>query len=650
MSSSGSDCDGHGHDIFDYQFVSPVAIIAPSTAPTWVSPATNAPAPIEGKVLLSRSRDQRRDLSGDSLVGQTFRELRMGTGFGEDAEYLPPLTRGCEPVAGTEAAIKWPAQKIIIRDILKQHIFTTSSDAYIERELKLLDFRGHYDSDIVPVANQDLTCFVLVSRDDSSSWGAAIRALEEEFLSRRLRGFRFELCDPFAYEPQSISQVRPNHPLVNAWSSLKQEIWEFIDEKKFDWVSLSVARLTPAKHEFEDSATIIVAAPRDTYKQWQSLHFSISQLLRTKLPGVNTGTAVLIAAAPHPLSAGLDNTSRGAITIDAFRTTNIRFGDSLAPQELSDTSATAGGSLKLINPDDGDEVDAVLTVFHAFRTLVSKEVLAKGCKPGENPGVSNTAVKVTSPSTQDRKIVCESIEAQIEAQTTRLDAIDKEDPSKEKRLARLKQYLESDKLELVTLKTHEPYAGIVWSMGRFSPLDWALIKLDDARIPDNQLPHERDTQMFRNIPGKLGVYENDTQKIPGIVEEVKEEDVVWKKGRTTDITIGVVSKFDMETKVNFDEEPLFFKARQIIPCKNVGGQTDIIKPGDSGAWVFGLNGEWYGMVFAEISIYTIPPVYGFIEARHIVEDIEAVTGYKVADPPKHIPAPKFSLGLAFRSR
>lgn len=85
-----------------------------------------------------KAKVQRHEDTGDlgTTVRRKSHELRLGTGNGDFAKHLPPMSFLCRPVAGTEEAIDWAAQRTILREILQPHgIFRNNSDAYIEGEL-----------------------------------------------------------------------------------------------------------------------------------------------------------------------------------------------------------------------------------------------------------------------------------------------------------------------------------------------------------------------------------------------------------------------------------------------------------------------------------------------------------------------------------
>lgn len=163
----------------------------------------------------------------------------------------------------------------------------------------MYDCRAEDDED-TPSANEDLTCLVTVSRNESEpdSWPNALAAVSSAFRSHQLRGFRFEICDPVVFEEQTLDCVATDHALLATWPQLEEQIWTVIDELKFEWATLLIVRLEPARHDYEDSATIVIGAPRTTYRECMSLRKSVSHLLQGLMHNPNVAIKVTAISCP----------------------------------------------------------------------------------------------------------------------------------------------------------------------------------------------------------------------------------------------------------------------------------------------------------------------------------------------------------------
>jgi hypothetical protein len=83
------------------------------------------------------------------------------------------------------------------------------------------------------------------------------------------------------------------------------------------------------------------------------------------------------------------------------------------------------------------------------------------------------------------------------------------------------------------------------------------------------------------------------------VENVKAGNLVWKKGPTSGITIGTINKIRTDIRMrNSQGKELLFIGWDIVPKPS---DTAFVQARDSGAWAMDMDGNWCGMIFAELS-------------------------------------------------
>lgn len=300
----------------------------------------------------------------------------------------------------------------------------------------------------------------------------------------------------------------------------------------------------------------------------------------------------------------------------------------MAPADLADTSATAGGVLQLVG-SAGKRISAILSVMHQYRTSVDAKVLDQGCKPGDMPGPDGAVVKAMSPSVQDRTSILVDLDAKIKVHRQRRKVLLNQ-PKNVKTLTRFERELKTFEEDRAMVDSHDGYAGALLACSSLGPLDRSLTQLAPSHTIDNALPGG--TQFaFRRLPADIGQYEYHDGVIPGIVDSIEAGDVVFKNGCSTGVTVGVVNTFMTTLKV--ETYGRLFRGHSVIPIRYPGHRPKpSFEPGDSGSWVFSLDGHWYGMAFAEIDIGNQLPIYAFLSAQSIIQDIEKTTGLRVIEP------------------
>jgi hypothetical protein len=170
-----------------------------------------------------------------------------------------------------------------------------------------------------------------------------------------------------------------------------------------------------------------------------------------------------------------------------------------------------------------------------------------------------------------------------------------------------------------TIEQFNSSAGALWACSGFQKEhlhDWSL-SLAPNRSISNTLPppdHPNITgpAKYEYVPSHAEIRSLSTKN-------VKSGSSILKRGRTTGVTAGIINPIRTDiTLHNSQGEELRFTGWEITPSP---ANNSFIESGDSGAWAVDMDGNWCGVLFAQLSSGR-----GVMQdVKCIVEDIQRMT-------------------------
>ncbi|KZF21518.1 hypothetical protein L228DRAFT_261681 [Xylona heveae TC161] len=407
--------------------------------------------------------------------------------------------------------------------------------------------------------------------------------------------------------------VDENEPLVKEWhNGLRLAVLETLkQENKNEWRSVDVLRTgyyDCSVHKNEVSIIItVVQGAQNSF--WRDIAWSLHQeCLKRNLPEV----AILIINGDVEF---LNTTDQIISEQYQICTLGASIGVNPLPGEDPASGSLAGYVMAAV---DGEEKLFGMTCHHVIKSTGHKEAC-----PMKNP----TNPQVFSPSLEDRNITIKSCEATIQHLQGLLEnAMERaksrgcEDCSKDSVVQKHINTIEKLKSRLNEEKEFEPLFGRVFVSSGFRTslenqgLDWALLECNKKRIgdqPNEFAPHKK---YLSFIPGEDFV--SGTEK-PLVGNQV------FKFGRSTDFSVGIVNPLESEINKPEFEKPLQQRCYIRLP-----GTTSFGEKGDSGSWAISMTGRVCGLIFLKRDH---GPVYA-TDYNVIKEDIEKMTGLKVYLP------------------
>jgi hypothetical protein len=461
---------------------------------------------------------------------------------------------------------------------------------------------------------------------------------------------------------QNYFVVEASDPIVNMWDTICPDI--SLIAQQLPWAILSVVRGGRADLAPDSCPIILVGAPAESSQSWHAKAAGIYSIcIKSGLENVR----VLFEAVLYPLTALVPLDDSMSVILDSVETgTNAPMGSSFGPIQLG-VSASLGGTVKLQWKDEKKTSALQLSVFHAFSELVSPGMLLSALyyqylcitteeqDNGWDRSSAKKDIEVKMPSQIDAakfKTVndehIQQLEQMIETNNDRFGWT--RDERYRARITKMREEQAKSRELLEKLARHtgsnRGHGHLEYASGFKRGLDWSLSSFANRKMINE--PPERETVAAAGTRCFDGPEEKRFFNVLGRYNPLVECEVfsspvpdtfVLKRGRTTNVTIGKVSVIQSEFFHGFH-----FKLRAIAP----GRSSQFALPGDSGAWVLNLFGEWVGSVTAIHS----PPTGGpgiscMLESERIIADIETFTKAKVLSPARHLEP---SIGLVEQSQ
>jgi hypothetical protein len=314
------------------------------------------------------------------------------------------------------------------------------------------------------------------------------------------------------------------------------------------WATLSIARRGRFPERFKTPTTVLVGAPANTRAVWGAIIAEIEEiLLLFKLAEVQ----IVVIPTRHPFSAGEFDPDETVIVFSEYDC-DVAMDASFAPEAI-ETSASIGGTIKLRNPD-GTCINALMSVFHPFRTIASHgmstkwlsatiiqkltivtEIVDRGMPPPPS-----TEIPIVMPATMDTKnfltrnwshveqfkrLLKESkLLLEITGEQTHQQNVNYQEGNIRKYAAQ----------ETKARNTNQDVGKLGACSGFGKRLDLSLMLAPDRQI-QNMLPRTDETDRLTEI-----LY-TPKATMTFSMQNVQAELQVIKKGRTTNITVGVVN-------------------------------------------------------------------------------------------------------------
>ncbi|MCJ1250828.1 hypothetical protein MMC30_008056 [Trapelia coarctata] len=358
----------------------------------------------------------------------------------------------------------------------------------------------------------------------------------------------------------------------------------------------------------------------------RQLSASNSNITRyTRMAEIIQGSEVLTRYIPRPT----------VLNISAF-TLVAGMGASIGPENAS---GTMGGYVLLSKPGEADKLFA-LTCHHVTQTAIIPVAHNENCTI--DAASANIDIEIKSPSPMD-------VEQSAATQETNAHGYDVNIERGEQKLA----MGISDTGTLQQLATNQAkqdrYLRNAGDMRNFNnnfgkvtsgsglrkddddfALDWALIQPRPERVTSNLIPEVEDFHGTGWTPDGKIVTITDVSCLT--VTDPNHR--VFKKGRTTGMTWGLVNAIKTDIHVQGDPEDVIYTAWDIVPPPR--GSKNFSESGDSGSWVLDKDGSLCGMLCAGSNPELgqgLGKSHGFvIPIDRVFADIEHITGSKVSLP------------------
>ncbi|KAH0565173.1 hypothetical protein GP486_001437 [Trichoglossum hirsutum] len=460
----------------------------------------------------------------------------------------------------------------------------------------------------------DLTILITAFHDAASdSWYLMLQDLQAYLQDRGLTHLRVEIMDDrFARMPDHFI-VESAHPLVYAWPGICDRIIRALGPAP--WFTLTAIRRGINKIPENNPITVLITSPDPP-----SL-YPIVASIESICEDANFVLKVEILEESGLFA--MDNP--GEVTLDSSSFANpISMGSSVSSKSVQDSSGTIGGGIVLSKGKF--RVRTGVTNFHVMRTKSFPQMYVdSGLRPEQSFDVN---VQAVVPSNQDYRFNLGNQQSFLENAIERPLAIAREEQD-EKRIQLFESRKQTHCQLINELQTFNRDAGNLWAASGFRihpqnrfGIDWALIKLPEHRPTRNILPTDAEFLALgaAELTNELSIANMKLEEWSS--ENVKAGEVVFKRGRTTGLTIGQFNSIN--PRVHLDGK--------ICSAWQVVGQRGkpFCRKGDSGSFVIDSVGRWCALIFAS-PYEDIGDAY-VLPVDILVADIESTTGGTVSLP------------------
>ncbi|KAI9758856.1 MAG: hypothetical protein M1840_003743 [Geoglossum simile] len=584
--------------------------MADPSSPTTYNPSTPSSSTAPTSLgSLSRSRAQRQGSSTESSQSNVDTSSPFRQGFPNPLRPLPQA-HFVVTARDTEGIGWWKTTREAVIGYLEVRKIDWDSISVIYR----CDPRDEPSPD-------DLTIFISAPYDaGSNSWYLMLQDLQGYLQDRGLAHLRVEIMDGrFARIPDHFI-VESTHPLVPAWPGIRDSIIKALG--RTPWITLTAIRRGIDSIAENNPVTILITTPNPpTIRPLIKPIESICE---------NAGFALNAEVLEGSSLFAMDDPGEVVLDISSFADP-IPMGSSASPRSRSDSSGTLGGAILLTKGKL--RALAGVTNFHVMRTKDLPQVyIDDGLQPGQSTRVG---IRAVVPSNQDYNHNLDISQDYLE--TTIKPALvmaeqkwemsgDEQDRKRMQSLTRQKQdhCQHNDTLQMFSRD-----AGFLWAasglrihqQNKFM-LDWALVKLPKYRPTPNLLPTRGELVALGAERLTRQVLLSGTKLEEWSTEMVKGGEVVFKRGRTTGLTIGAFSGINPAIQLNGKT----FSAWQVAGQRG----KEFCRKGDSGSFIVDSRGRWCALLFA--SPYNNTGDAYVIPVDILIEDIQSMTGGTVSLP------------------
>ncbi|KAI9781050.1 MAG: hypothetical protein M1839_006325 [Geoglossum umbratile] len=576
------------------------------------NPATNTPSIPSGSTaptsLGSGSRSRRQGSSAESAASNVDTANPFRQGFPNPLRPLPQVNF---PVDAQDAeGINWKLIQAAAIGYMEDRGIAWNTVAIINRRNP-----QHEPSP------DDLTILITAPHDATSdAWYLMLQDLRGSLQDHGLINLRAEIMDVrFARMPDHFV-IELGHPLVNAWPGICGRVIQALGS--LPWFTLTAIRRGIDDIPENNPITILVTTPDPP-----RLYPIIAQVERIcEKAGFALKAEVLEGSCP----IAMDNPGEVALDRSSFANP-IRMGSSISPQSIPNSSGTIGGGIVLRKGKLRARVG--VTNFHVMRTERFPQMYAdNGLHPDQS---SNINIQAVVPSNQDYKynlknaeiFLKEGIEEPLAKARERWGMLGEERDKERIQLLESRKKTRSQNLE--ELKAFNRDAGKLWAASGFRihpqnqfGIDWALVKFPGNRSTPNMLPTDDEIEALSAIEFTRKLTLVTTKLEEWSSENVKADEVVFKRGRMTGLTIGKLSSIN--PRVQLDGK--ICSAWQVVGPRG----KPFCKKGDSGSFVMDSVGRWCALLFA--SPYDDSGDAYVLPVDILIADIESMTGGTVFLP------------------
>jgi hypothetical protein len=513
--------------------------------------------------------------------------------------------------------------------------------------------------------------FVLINQPlQSAQWLVAANEILELCRRKGLDGLNVEIADPRGLAPRISATISPTLPIVPEWDGLLPDIMEAL-KPNVGWLTIDLVNRAPGTNfasvgKISFVPTILIMIQEDTKESYTAARDKIRCLLDPRFPEV--AVEVIRGSLDYCVSTedfrpAFDHHEDRLLQDGDLRPVFEHHGDKLWQDEGymgasiqragSRSCGTLGCFIKLRYPNGTSSIYG-LTNFHVvmpyheeyqrhdYSTLTH---IQKGLRPGHG-----TRFPINMPSEVDlgharsKHIqVVKDIEGGdadniptnrryqayhvLEAQGLNpKDSMPKRDVREVKNMIDLvtasQARINAIDQRMMNMRLGVVYAGSGIKRKRSGQiLDWALIEVDNARVPAaNELPDTINGKFIQSSQmGRIGSLALDQEvykigrrsnRTHGFVNPVQVTQLLAWEDRHGTLAYGVGSAWAVMNRRKDDE--------------GERGSEYFSDKGDSGSAVFTVDGEFVGLLHAgveprrEISYIT--------SAQDLVEDIKHITG------------------------
>ncbi|KZF20715.1 hypothetical protein L228DRAFT_177867 [Xylona heveae TC161] len=512
-----------------------------------------------------------------------------------------------------------------VRPIIHRHL----QEHRIEwSDITVLHRRPDDDINYRTKFGSDLTLLVTAKFRFDNTWRDAINDIRETLRRNYVAELKVEFLDGKALKPQPIFPIDASDPIVPAWEQIRPEIHGAL--VKCPWTCIDVVRKgKETAAGFQSPITIIVTVPVDNYNLYLDEHEKLKAVCTNHgFPEVDVqirhspgplwaDTAISTTASPTAATAKPELTAQGLP--DGSYNKLVKMGVSMGPSgSFEYPNGTFGGYLELLDPNSGISRGIYgLTCYHVIEPAIPAERQEFYRKKGIMPKDTITQnLTMTQPGHKDHLRNVLDLERRLVA-------------SNHPKVRSERESVEA------AWHNHGKLGTVLCGSGlrrliRDHRLDWALIKVYRERIGDNLLPDSREDWPGGSMGDRI-IHEEIRESLAGkhldAIGKLLNEDVVYKKGKSTGCRIGRFSHIKSDVRVD-DED--FISTEYVF----IGTEKDksFSQGGDSGSMVFSLSGAWLGIVWGGNPFAGLTGNSYVTDSQRLVEDIERSTGCRVRMP------------------